>query len=179
MADRHWYVVHTYSGYENKVRDSLISKAETLGMTDRIFRAEIPTENVVEEKRGKRVVVQKKLYPGYVLVDMIVEPDTWYAVRNTPGVTGFVGSEKVPVPLSDAEAVQLMHQMGITDEKHEKIDIKVRPGQQVRICSGAFADFVGMVDDVNESRGTVTVLVDMFGRETKAEVDYFQVEEIE
>lgn len=177
MAGRHWYVVHTYSGYENKVKESLISKAESLGMTDRIFRAEIPMESVIEEKKGKRVVVQKKLYPGYVLVDMIVENDTWYVVRNTPGVTGFVGSEKTPVPLSDAEAMQLMHQMGIDDGK--RVDIKVRPGQNVRIREGTLADFVGKVEDVNESRGTVTVLVDMFGRETKAEVDYFQIDEIE
>lgn len=180
MADKHWYVVHTYSGYENKVQTNLMRKVESLGMQDRILRAEIPMENVVEERNGKKVVVPKKLYPGYVLVEMVVEPDTWYAVRNTPGVTGFVGSEKVPVPLTDAEAERLLRAMGIDkEEKREKIEIKVKVGSNVKIREGAFAEFIGKVTEVNEARGTVTVLIDMFGRETRAELDYFQIEEIE
>ena len=180
MADKHWYVVHTYSGYENKVQTNLMRKVESLGMQDRILRAEIPMENVVEERNGKKVVVPKKLYPGYVLVEMVVEPDTWYAVRNTPGVTGFVGSEKVPVPLTDAEAERLLRAMGLNkEEKREKIEIKVKVGSNVKIREGAFAEFIGKVTEVNEARGTVTVLIDMFGRETRAELDYFQIEEIE
>ena len=180
MADKHWYVVHTYSGYENKVQTNLMRKVESLGMQDRILRAEIPMENVVEERNGKKVVVPKKLYPGYVLVEMVVEPDTWYAVRNTPGVTGFVGSEKVPVPLTDAEAERLLRAMGIKkEEQREKIEIKVKVGSSVKIREGAFAEFIGKVTEVNEARGTVTVLIDMFGRETRAELDYFQIEEIE
>lgn len=180
MADKHWYVVHTYSGYENKVQTNLMRKVESLGMQDRILRAEIPMENVVEERNGKKVVVPKKLYPGYVLVEMVVEPDTWYAVRNTPGVTGFVGSEKVPVPLTDAEAERLLRAMGLNkEEQREKIEIKVKVGSNVKIREGAFAEFIGKVTEVNEARGTVTVLIDMFGRETRAELDYFQIEEIE
>lgn len=180
MGEKHWYVVHTYSGYENKVQTNLMRKVESLGMQDRILRAEIPMENVVEERNGKKVVVQKKLYPGYVLVEMVVEPDTWYAVRNTPGVTGFVGSEKVPVPLTDVEAERLLRSMGLNkEEKREKIEIKVKVGANVKIREGAFAEFIGKVIEVNEGRGTVTVLIDMFGRETRAELDYFQIEEIE
>lgn len=180
MGGRHWYVVHTYSGYENKVQNNLMRKVESLGMQDRIFRAVIPMENVVEDKNGKRVIVQKKLYPGYVLVEMIVDPATWYAVRNTPGVTGFVGSEKVPVPLTDTEAERLLRAVGEAEvEKKERVEIKVKVGDNVRICDGAFADFIGKVVETNENRGTVTVTIDMFGRETRAEVDYFQIEEIE
>ncbi len=177
MAGKHWYVVHTYSGYENKVQTNLMRKVESLGMQDRVLRAVIPMQNVVEEKNGKRVIVPKKLYPGYVLVEMVVEPDTWYVVRNTPGVTGFVGSEKVPVPLTDSEAKKLLREIGVED-RPEVVEIKVKVGQNVRIKEGAFKDFVGKVAEVNEGRGTVGVLIDMFGRETPAEVDYFKIEEI-
>lgn len=179
MAEKHWYVVHTYSGYENKVQTNLMRKVESLGMQDRVLRAVIPMQNVVEEKNGKRVIVPKKLYPGYVLVEMIVEPDTWYVVRNTPGVTGFVGSEKVPVPLTDSEAKKLLREIGIEDgTAPEVVEIKVKVGQSVRIKEGAFNDFIGKVSEINENRGTVTVLIDMFGRETKTEVNYFKIEEI-
>ncbi len=179
MGEKHWYVVHTYSGYENRVQDNLMRKVESLGMQDRVLRAVVPMENVVEEKNGKRVIVQKKLYPGYVLVEMVVEPDTWYAVRNTPGVTGFVGSEKVPVPLTDKEAERLLRSIGVeVEEKREKIEIKVKVGENVRIREGAFADFIGKVLEINENRGTITVSIDMFGRETRTEVDYFQIEEV-
>ncbi|MCQ2362472.1 MAG: transcription termination/antitermination protein NusG [Acidaminococcaceae bacterium] len=180
MGEKHWYVVHTYSGYENRVQDNLMRKVESLGMQDRVLRAVVPMENVVEEKNGKRVIVQRKLYPGYVLVEMVVEPDTWYAVRNTPGVTGFVGSEKVPVPLTDSEAERLLRSIGVEiEDKREKIEIKVKVGENVRIREGAFTDFIGKVLEINESRGTITVSIDMFGRETRAEVDYFQIEEIQ
>lgn len=179
MSGRHWYVVHTYSGYENKVKNNLERKVESLGMQDRIFRMVIPMENVVEDKNGKRVIVQKKLYPGYVLIEMIVDPETWYAVRNTPGVTGFIGSEKVPVPLTDVEAERLLRNVGEAEVKErERVEIKVKVGAAVRIRDGAFADFIGKVVEVNEARGTVTVMIDMFGRETRAEVDYFQIEEV-
>lgn len=179
MAEKHWYVVHTYSGYENKVQTNLMRKVESLGMQDRVLRAVIPMQNVVEEKNGKRVIVPKKLYPGYVLVEMIVEPDTWYVVRNTPGVTGFVGSEKVPVPLTDSEAKKLLREIGVEDgTPPEVVEIKVKVGQSVRIKEGAFNDFIGKVSEINENRGTVTVLIDMFGRETKTEVNYFKIEEI-
>jgi len=178
--EKHWYVVHTYSGYENKVQTNLTRKVESLGMQDRVFRAIVPTQWVVEEKKGKKVRVQKKLYPGYILVEMIVDPDTWYVVRNTPGVTGFVGSEKVPVPLSDSEAKKLLIDIDEYRGEEDKmpVDIKLRVGDNVRIREGAFADLICKVVEINRTRGTVTVLADMFGRETPTEVDYFKIEEI-
>ena len=177
MDGKHWYVIHTYSGYENRVRDNLMRKIESLGMQDKVLRAVVPTKYVIKEKNGAKKRVEEKIYPGYVLVEMVVAPDTWYAVRNTPGVTGFVGSEKVPVPLTDAEAKRLLKDIGM-DTEPEVVDIKVKVGQTVNIKQGAMTGCIGKVVETNPSRGTVTVLIDMFGRETRTEVDYFNIEEI-
>lgn len=176
MEEKRWYVIHTYSGYENKVKANLERKVHSLGMENEIFRIVIPMENEVEIKDGKKRCVQRKVFPGYVLVEMIVTDSTWYAVRNTPGVTGFVGSGSKPIPLTDEEAHQIMRSMGV-EESRPKIDFQLQ--QMVRLKTGPFADCVGKVSEINEERGKLKVLVDMFGRETPVEIDFTQVEEAE
>lgn len=176
MEEKRWYVIHTYSGYENKVSANLERKVHSLGMENEIFRIVIPMENEVEVKDGKRRSVQRKVFPGYVLVEMIVNDRSWYAVRNTPGVTGFVGSGTKPIPLTDEEVRQIMRSMGV-DEGRPKIDFQLQ--QLVRLKTGPFADCVGKVAEINEERGKLKVLVDMFGRETPVEIDFTQVEEAE
>lgn len=176
MEEKHWYVIHTYSGYENKVSANLERKVHSLGMENEIFRIVIPMENEVEVKDGKKRSVQRKVFPGYVLVEMIVNDRSWYAVRNTPGVTGFVGSGTKPIPLTDEEVRQIMRSMGV-DEGRPKIDFQLQ--QLVRLKTGPFADCVGKVAEINEERGKLKVLVDMFGRETPVEIDFTQVEEAE
>ncbi len=175
--DRHWYVIHTYSGYENKVRTNLERKVQSLGMENEIFNVIIPMEKEVElSKDGKKKMVERKVFPGYVLVEMIVNDRSWYAVRNTPGVTGFVGSGTKPIPLTDVEVQQIMRAMGVEEERPH-IDFQLQ--QLVRLKSGPFIDQVGRVSDINEERGKLKVLVDMFGRETPVEIDFTQVEEAE
>lgn len=176
MEEKRWYVIHTYSGYENKVSANLERKVHSLGMENEIFRIVIPMENEVEIKDGKKRSVQRKVFPGYVLVEMIVNDRSWYAVRNTPGVTGFVGSGTKPIPLTDEEVRQIMRSMGV-DEGRPKIDFQLQ--QLVRLKTGPFADCVGKVAEINEERGKLKVLVDMFGRETPVEIDFTQVEEAE
>lgn len=176
MEEKRWYVIHTYSGYENKVSANLERKVHSLGMENEIFRIVIPMENDVEVKDGKKRSVQRKVFPGYVLVEMIVNDRSWYAVRNTPGVTGFVGSGTKPIPLTDEEVRQIMRSMGV-DEGRPKIDFQLQ--QLVRLKTGPFADCVGKVAEINEERGKLKVLVDMFGRETPVEIDFTQVEEAE
>lgn len=176
MDERRWYVIHTYSGYENKVSANLERKVHSLGMENEIFRIVIPMENEVEVKDGKKKSVQRKVFPGYVLVEMIVNDRSWYAVRNTPGVTGFVGSGTKPIPLTDEEVQQIMRSMGV-EESRPKIDFQLQ--QLVRLKTGPFADCVGKVAEINEERGKLKVLVDMFGRETPVEIDFTQVEEAE
>ena len=176
MEEKRWYVIHTYSGYENKVSANLERKVHSLGMENEIFRIVIPMENEVEVKDGKKRSVQRKVFPGYVLVEMIVNDRSWYAVRNTPGVTGFVGSGTKPIPLTDEEVRQIMRSMGV-DEGRPKIDFQLQ--QLVRLKTGPFADCVGKVAEINEERGKLKVLVDMFGRETPVEIDFSQVEEAE
>ena len=176
MEEKRWYVIHTYSGYENKVSANLERKVHSLGMENEIFRIVIPMENEVEIKDGKKRSVQRKVFPGYVLVEMIVNDRSWYAVRNTPGVTGFVGSGSKPIPLTDDEVRQIMRSMGV-EESRPKIDFQLH--QLVRLKTGPFADCLGKVSEINEERGKLKVLVDMFGRETPAEVDFTQVEEAE
>lgn len=176
MEEKRWYVIHTYSGYENKVSANLERKVHSLGMENEIFRIVIPMENEVEVKDGKKRSVQRKVFPGYVLVEMIVNDRSWYAVRNTPGVTGFVGSGTKPIPLTDEEVCQIMRSMGV-DEGRPKIDFQLQ--QLVRLKTGPFADCVGKVAEINEERGKLKVLVDMFGRETPVEIDFTQVEEAE
>lgn len=176
MEEKRWYVIHTYSGYENKVSANLERKVHSLGMENEIFRIVIPMENEVEVKDGKKRSVQRKVFPGYVLVEMIVNDRSWYAVRNTPGVTGFVGSGTKPIPLTDEEVRQIMRSMGV-DEGRPKIDFQLQ--QLVRLKTGPFTDCVGKVAEINEERGKLKVLVDMFGRETPVEIDFTQVEEAE
>lgn len=174
--EKRWYVIHTYSGYENKVSANLERKVHSLGMENEIFRIVIPMENEVEIKDGKKRSVQRKVFPGYVLVEMIVNDRSWYAVRNTPGVTGFVGSGSKPIPLTEDEVRQIMRSMGV-EESRPKIDFQLH--QLVRLKSGPFSDCLGKVSEINEERGKLKVLVDMFGRETPVEIDFTQVEEAE
>ena len=176
MEEKRWYVIHTYSGYENKVSANLERKVHSLGMENEIFRIVIPMENEVEIKDGKKRSVQRKVFPGYVLVEMIVNDRSWYAVRNTPGVTGFVGSGSKPIPLTDDEVRQIMRSMGV-EESRPKIDFQLH--QLVRLKTGPFADCLGKVSEINEERGKLKVLVDMFGRETPVEIDFTQLEEAE
>lgn len=173
--ERNWYAIHTYAGYENAVARNLKQRIESLDMGNRIFSVIVPTEKKVKVKGGKRVTVEEKIYPGYVLVDMIVTDESWYVVRNTPRVTGFVGSGVVPVPLDKTEVDTLFARMGDSQVKHN-IDLVV--GEAVQIVDGPFKDFEGKVDEVDESRGKVKVLVSMFGRETPVEIDFLQVKKI-
>lgn len=175
-SEKRWYVIHTYSGYENKVTANLERKIHSLGMENEIFNVLVPMEDEIEVKDGKRKVVSKKVFPGYVLVEMIVNDRSWYAVRNTPGVTGFVGSGTKPIPLTEAEAERILGHMGISTKQH-KIDIKLQ--QLVRLNTGPFAGCVGTVAEINEERGKLKVLVEMFGRETPVEIDFTQVEKTE
>jgi transcriptional antiterminator NusG len=172
---RKWYAIHTYSGYENAVARNLKQRIESLGMENKIFNVVVPAEKKIKIKGGKRTEVEEKIYQGYVLVEMTYDPESWYVVRNTPRVTGFVGSGVVPVPLNDKEVEQLFSRMENTTVKH-KIDLAI--GEAVRIVDGPFKDFEGKVGDVDEDRGKVKVLVAMFGRETPVELDFLQVAKI-
>jgi len=173
--DRNWYAIHTYAGYENAVLKNLMQRIESLGMEDRIFNVLVPTEKKIKIKGGKRVEVEEKIYPGYVLVDMIVTDDSWYVVRNTPRVTGFVGSGVFPVPLSKKEVDELFSRMNSDTAKH-KIDLMI--GDVVSVIDGPFKDLEGRVDEVDEERGKIKVNVSMFGRETPVELDFLQVKKI-
>jgi transcriptional antiterminator NusG len=172
---RNWYAIHTYSGYENAVARNLKQRIESLGMEDKIFNVVVPVEKKVKIKGGKRVVTEDKIYPGYVLVDMTVTDDSWYVVRNTPRVTGFIGSGVIPVPLDMAEVNELFARMGDESVKH-KIDLIV--GESVSIVDGPFKEFEGKVNEIDNERGKVKVLVSMFGRETPVELDFLQVKKI-
>ena len=174
-GDRNWYAIHTYAGYENAVERNLKQRVDSLGMQDKIFNVVVPTEKKIKIKAGKRVEVEEKIYPGYVLVDMIVTDDSWYVVRNTPRVTGFVGSGVTPVPVSKEEIDNLFQRMGATTTKHN-IDLVV--GDMVSIIDGPFKEFEGKVNAIDEERGKVEVLVSMFGRETPVELDFLQVKKL-
>ena len=169
---RNWYVIHTYAGYENAVMRNLKQRIESLGMEDKIFNVIVPTEKKIKIKGGKRVEEEEKIYPGYILVDMLVTDDSWYVVRNTPRVTGFVGSGVYPVPIDKKEVDDLFKRMDSGNVKH-KIDLS--PNDNVIIIDGPFKDLEGKVSDVDEERGKVKVLVAMFGRETPVELDFLQV----
>jgi transcriptional antiterminator NusG len=173
--DRNWYAIHTYAGYENAVLKNLQQRIESLGMEDKIFDVVVPTEKKIKIKSGKRAEVEEKIYPGYVLVDMIVTDDSWYVVRNTPRVTGFVGSGVYPVPLSKQEIDSLFSRMNSDVAKH-KIDLQL--GDIVMVIDGPFKELEGRVDEVNEERGKIKVNVSMFGRETPVELDFLQVKKI-
>lgn len=174
-GERHWYAIHTYSGYENAVARNLRQRIESLGMQDRIFDVVVPVEKKIRIKGGKRVTEEERIYPGYVLVDMIVNDDSWYVVRNTPRVTGFVGSGTQPVPLQKKELDQLMSRMHEDAPKHH-IDLSV--DDVVMIVDGPFKELEGKVGEIDASRGKVKVLVSMFGRETPVELDFLQVKKI-
>jgi transcription termination/antitermination protein NusG len=167
--------IHTYAGYENAVMRNLKQRIESLGMEDRIFNVIVPTEKKIKMKGGKRVEEDEKIYPGYILVDMIVTEDSWYVVRNTPRVTGFVGSGVYPVPLNKKEVEELFRRMGSDNVEHQ-IDLMI--GDAVIIADGPFKDFEGKVNEVDTERGKVKVLVSMFGRETPVELDFLQVKKI-
>ena len=174
-SEKHWYVIHTYSGYENKVMANLERKVHSMAMENEIFDIIVPMEDEVEMKDGQKKVTKKKVFPGYVLVEMIVTDRSWYVVRNTPGVTGFVGSGTKPIPLSDAEVKHILKSMGIEDVK-PKLDIELN--QLVRIISGAFENWSATVVEINPEQAKLKVLVNMFGRETPVELDYTQVEKL-
>ena len=172
---RAWYVVHSYSGYENKVKTNLEQRIESMGMQDKIFQVVVPTEEEIEIRDGQRRITEKKIFPGYILVEMLMTDDSWYAVRNTPGVTGFVGMGKKPIPLRPEEVQRIMKRM---EEEAPKIKVTFRPGQRVRIIDGPFTDFVGSVDDIDMDKSKVRVLVAFFGRDTPVELDFLQVEKM-
>jgi transcriptional antiterminator NusG len=170
---RHWYVVHCYSGYENKVRHNLEQRIETMGMKDRIFDVVVPTEEEIEVKNGKRKTVERRVFPGYILVQMIMTEESWYVVRNTPGVTGFVGMGNEPTPLRPEEVSQIIKRM---EAEAPRIKVTYTTGQKVRIIDGPFNDFIGTVDEIDMERAKVRVMVSFFGRETPVELDFLQVE---
>jgi transcriptional antiterminator NusG len=172
---RNWYAIHTYAGYEDAVVRNLRQRIESLDMGDKIFSVIVPKEKKIRIKAGKRVTEEEKIYPGYVLVDMAVTDDSWYVVRNTPRVTGFVGSGTTPVPLAKDEVDVLFERMGVKEPKF-KLDVKV--GDVVRITDGPFKDSEGRVSEIDEERGKIKTLVSMFGRETPVEIDFLQVKRI-
>ncbi len=175
LEQKNWYVLHTYSGYEDAVAKALKQRVESLGMEDKIFNVLVPKEKKIKIKNGKRKVVEEKIYPGYVLVEMIVTPDSWYVVRNTPNVTGFVGAGTTPVPVSSKEIEILKKRIGVETPQY-KIDVKV--GDVIKITDGPFKDFDGKVSEIDEARGKVKVLVNMFGRDTAVELDSLQIKKI-
>lgn len=174
-GERNWYAIHTYAGYEKAVERNLKQRIESLGVGDKIFNVIVPTEKKIKIKRGKRVEEEERIYPGYVLVDMIVNDDSWYVVRNTPRVTGFVGSGVQPVPLEQAEVDSLFARMNRDTAKHA---IDLIQGDTIKIVDGPFKDLEGKVETVDEEAGKVRVLVSMFGRETPVELDFLQVDKI-
>ena len=170
---RSWYVVHCYSGYENKVKHNLEQRIDTMQMQDQIFQVVVPTEDEIEVRDGKRRVVERRVFPGYILVQMILSDDSWYVVRNTPGVTGFVGMGNEPTPLRTEEVQAIMKRM---EAEAPKIKVTFKSGQKVRIIDGPFNEFIGVVDEIDMERAKVRVLVSFFGRETPVELDFLQVE---
>ncbi len=172
---RRWYVLHTYSGYEENVKHNLEQRVESFAMQDKIFNVLVPKEKKIKIKNGKRAVVEEKIFPGYVLIEMVVTDDSWYVVRNTPNVTGFVGSGTTPTPIDQKEVDTLLRRVSATDPQH-KIDLEI--SDVVRIIDGPFKNFEGKVSLVDHERGKIKVLVTMFGRETPVELDALQVKKI-
>ena len=168
-----WYVIHSYSGYENKVKKNLEQRIESMGMKDYIFEVIVPTEDQLEIKDGQRRIVKRRIFPGYILVKMIMNEKSWYVVRNTPGVTGFVGIGNKPTPLSQEEVDKIMKRI---HAEAPQVQVSFRPGEKVRIIEGPFADFIGVVDEIYPDKGKVRILVSFFGRETPVELDFLQVE---
>lgn len=174
-GDKRWYIIHTYSGYEERVKRALEQRIKFMDAEDKIFQIVIPTEDEIEVKGGQRRTVTKRVFPGYVLVQMKMDDESWSVVRNTPGVTGFVGSGNKPTPLSEAEVEAILKQM---KEGIPRIKVGFRKGDSVRVVDGPFTDFVGVVDEINEAKGKVRVLLTLFGRETSVELDFLQVQRL-
>jgi len=170
---RAWYVVHCYSGYENKVRHNLEQRIESMGMKDKIFDVVVPTEEEIEVREGKRRTVERRVFPGYILVNMLLSEESWYVVRNTPGVTGFVGMGNTPTPLRTEEVAQILKRM---EAEAPRIKVTFKSGERVRIVDGPFNDFRGTVSEIDMERAKVRVMVNFFGRETPVELDFLQVE---
>ena len=171
--ERHWYVIHCYSGYENKVRHNLEQRIDSMGMKDKIYDVVVPTEEEIEVKDGQRRTVERRVFPGYILVQMVLSEESWYVVRNTPGVTGFVGMGNTPTPLQPHEVAGIMKRM---EAEAPKIKVSFKVGQKVRIVDGPFNDFIGTVGEIDPERAKVRVMVSFFGRETPVELDFLQVE---
>lgn len=174
-TNKHWYAIHTYSGYEEKVAESIRQRADSLDMKDKIFQVLVPKEKMIEVKNGKRKVVEKRIFQGYVLVEMKMSEDAWYIVRNTPSVTGFVGSGSEPTPIEKEEMEKIMKRMGRAEPKH-KIDFTI--GEVVNIIDGPFKGFDGSINEIDAQKGKLKVLVNMFGRETPVELDSLQVKRV-
>jgi transcriptional antiterminator NusG len=169
-----WYVIHAYSGHEEKVKKNLEKRIESMDMHDKILEVFVPMEDEIEIKDGKRRHVQKRIFPGYILVKMVMSDESWYVVRNTPGVTSFVGSGNKPVPLQESELRSILKQV----KQEPQIRVEFQLGESVRVVDGPFADFLGKVDEINAEKGKLKVLVNMFGRETPVELDLLQVEKV-
>lgn len=180
-SEGQWYIIHTYSGQEDRVKKNLELRIDSMDVRDKIFQVVVPTEEEIEIKEGKRLSVHRKVFPGYILVEMVMDDDSWYVVRNTPGVTGFVSSEDErerrpkPVPLEPREVDAIMKRM---TQEEPKIRVGLAVGEMVRITSGPFADFLGAVDMVDQDKGKIRVLVSFFGRETPVELDFLQAEKV-
>ncbi len=174
-GQRSWFAIHTYAGYEDNVARNLKQRIESLGFEDKIFNVLVPKEKKIRIKSGKRETIEEKIYPGYVLVEMIVDDASWYVVRNTPNVTGFIGAGTVPTPLAPAEVETLLKRMGVDEPKY-KIDVAV--GDRVKITDGPFKDFDGKIAEIDPEKGRVKVLVTIFGRETPVELDFLQIKKL-
>jgi len=174
---KNWYIIHTYSGFEKKVAETLRSRIETEAFRDKFGEIMIPTEEVIEMRKGKKVVAPKLFYPGYVLVEMEMSNDTWHLVRSTPRVTGFLGSGPTPVPLTPEDVDRILHRVEVAAE-HPKPKLRFDKGETVKITDGPFKDFTGSVDEINDDRSTLRVMVTIFGRATPVELDFYQVEKV-
>ena len=173
--EKRWYIVHTYSGYENKVKSNLEKRIEYMNMADKIFRVEVPQKTVTQIKNGKKHEKDEKIFPGYVLVEMIMDEDSWYVVRHTAGVTKFVGSAKKPIPAKESEIKKIIHR---STSQVQKIELDVKAGDKIRIISGPFSDFVGDITEVYPDKAKLRVSVSVFGRETPVELEYKQIQKI-
>jgi transcriptional antiterminator NusG len=174
-SSRQWYAIHTYSGYEEKVAESIQQRVESVDMADKIFQVLVPKEKQIEIKNGKRKIVEKKIFQGYVLVEMKMTEDAWYIIRNTPGVTGFVGSGTEPTPVSEQEITKIKKRMGVDDPKH---NINYAIGEVVNIIDGPFKGFDGAINEIDTQKGKIKVLVSMFNRDTPVELDALQVKKV-
>jgi transcriptional antiterminator NusG len=176
--EKNWYVVHTYSGYENKVKMNLEKRVETMGMQDKIFRVVVPEDEETDYKNGKKKIVKRKTFPGYVLVEIVMTDDSWYVVRNTPGVTGFVGSAgsgSKPTALLDEEVAMILKRMGVEEKK---IDINFELGETVQVSEGPFNNFTGTIEEIDKDKAKLKVLVNMFGRDTPVELEFSQIKKL-